>query len=241
MREIFKKIVDGDEVNIEFETDAPLYKKENPWLFSVFIKYAGLTEDGHEDFLESKESLIIALEHTNRAKYVGSRIVEGWHEFYFYSCDAKELNAIVAKMLSSTDYLYESNVVRDTKWNFYETQLFPTELEEHHIESEKIIFLLKEEEDDLTVEREVEHYAVFDTATQKERFIEDAKELGFAFKDDIATDEYEHGVALVKFHMPREAEVQKVVEELFALIKKEHGYYEGWSTTLANEEENSEI
>jgi len=249
MREVFKKLVDGSVVNIEIDVDADEFKSGRPWLFSVFVKYEGLdeTKDGYEDFLETKESLIIALEYTNKTKYVGSRIIDGWSEFYFHCEDSKELNAIVTKMLSSTTYIYESNVVRDTKWNFYETQLFPTELELHHIESAKIIFLLQEEEDDLSVEREVEHYAVFDTATQKERFVQQAKEFGFAFKDDIATDEYEHGVALVKFHMPRDEEVQKIVEELFVLIKKEHGYYEGWSTTLsddrslANEEENSEL
>ncbi len=243
MREFFKKVVDNSEINIEFETDAPLYKKENPWLFSVFIKYANLdeTEDRYEDFLDSKEALIIALEYTNKAKYIGSRIVDGWSEFYFCCSDAKELDSIVSKMLSSSNYVHESNVVRDTKWNFFETQLFPTELELHHIESAKIIFLLKEEEDDLSIEREVEHYAAFDTLTQKERFIANALKLGFAFKDDIATDEYEHGVALVKIHTPKEEVVQKVVEELFQEIKKEHGSYEGWSTTLASEEENIEL
>ncbi len=241
MREIFKKTVDGSLVNIEIDVDADEFKSGRPWLFSVFVKYEGLdeTKDGYEDFLETKESLIIALEHTNKANYVGSRIIDGWSEFYFHCEDSKDLNSIVAKILSSTGYVYESNVVRDTKWNFYETQLFPSELELHHIQSAKIIFLLEEEEDDLSVEREVEHYAVFDTATQKDRFVEHAKELGFAFKDDIATDEYEHGVALVKIHMPREEEVKKVVEELFPEIKKEHGYYEGWSTTLVSEEEEN--
>ena len=242
MREVFKKVMNGSEVNIEIETDAPLYKKANPWLFSVFIKYANLdeTQEGYEDFLDSKEALIIALEHTGKANYVGSRVVEGWSEFYFCCSDAKEFNSIVSKMLSCTTYAHESNVVRDTKWNFFETQLFPTELELHHMESAKIIFLLKEEEDDLDLEREVEHYAAFDTLTQKERFIAKAQLLGFTFKDDIATDEYEHGVALVKIHTPKEDVVQKVVETLFKEIKKEHGSYEGWSTTLANEEENIE-
>lgn len=242
MREIFNRVEDKSLINIEVEIDAGDFKEDNPWLFSVFIKYDALSQtiDGYEEFLETKESLIIALEHEEKAKYVGNRVVDGWSEFYFYAPDSKELNAIVAKVLTPTNYVYESNVVRDTKWSFYELQLSPTELESHHIQSAQILFLLEEEGDDNTIAREVEHYAVFDTSTQKERFIKSAIDIGFTFKDDIANDEYEHGVALVKIHMPTEEELKKVVEELYALIKKEHGFYEGWSTTLANDNDDEE-
>jgi regulator of RNase E activity RraB len=241
MREIFSRLEDGSLISIEAETEAHEYKGENPWLFSVFIKYDAVnqSEDKYEEFLETKESLIIALEHNQSAHYAGSRIVDGWSEFYFYASSSKELSSIVSAILAPANYVYESNVVKDTKWSFYELQLCPTELESHHLQSAQIIFLLEEEGDDISVAREVEHYAVFDTSTQKNRFVNSALELGFSFKDDIATDEYEHGVALVKIHMPSEEEVKKNVETLFALIKKERGFYEGWSTTLADKEENN--
>lgn len=244
MREIFTRIEDKSLINIEVEIDASDFKEDNPWLLSVFIKYDGISQelDGYEEFLETKESLIIALEHDDSAVYVGGRVVDGWSELYFYAPESKELSTLVSKILAPTNYAYESNVVRDTKWSFYELQLSPNELELHHIQSAKIIFLLEEEGDDLDIVREVEHYAVFDTVTQKERFIESALNIGYTFKDDIANDEYEHGVALIKIHMPTEEELTKIVEELHTLIKKEHGFYEGWSTTLANDmdEENDE-
>lgn len=240
MREFFNRYVDGSPINIEVDLEADKYKSANPWLFSVFIKYDGIdeTKEGYEDFLELKESLIIAIEHDKNAHYLGSRVVDGWSELYFCASSSKELNSTVSAILAPTNYVYESNVVKDAKWSFYELQLCPNELEACHIQSDKIIFLLQEEGDDITIPREVEHYAVFDTSTQKERFIESAQQHGFSFKDDIANDEYEHGVALVKVHSPNEEDVKKNVEELFELIKKEHGFYEGWSTTLANEEEN---
>ncbi len=241
MREIFDRLVDGNLAHIEVEVDGDEHKSNSPWLLSVFIKYelSSQNEEGYEEFLETKESLIIALEHANKAHYLGNRVLDGWNEFYFCTASSKGLDAIVHKILTPSHYMYESNVVRDTKWGFYETQLLPTELEYHHIQSAKIIFLLQEEGDDLSLEREVEHYAVFDTLTQKERFLTAVLEAGYIFKDDLATDEYEHGVALVKTHKPTNEEVQKIVEELFVLIKKELGYYEGWSTILIAEEENN--
>lgn len=237
MREVFKREQDGSLYNIEIEIDAGEYKEDFPWLFSVFIKYDGLDEssESYEEFLEIKESLIIAVEYEDKAKYVGSRIVDGWSEFYFCTSTAKDLNSLVSTMLKDTGYAHESNIIKDKKWNFYETQLFPTELEIAHIQSAKIIFLLDEEEDILTTPRVVEHYISFDTPTSKNRFINTLAIEGFSFKDEIDSEEFEHGIVLTKEHAVTEDEVTKVVSELFTAVKKEGGFYEGWSTTLVQE------
>jgi len=132
--------------------------------------------------------------------------------------------------------VYESNVVRDAKWDFHYRNLAPTELELCHIQSEKIIFLLQEEGDNLEIPRVVEHYVSFETPTQKNKFINSLNLEGFSFKDEISSDEFENGIALVKMHAVTSEEVQKVVNELFEAIKKKQGYYEGWSTLLAQED-----
>lgn len=239
MREIYNKLEDGDLIKIEVDVDASEHKDLNPWLFSVFLKYDGFDEskEGYEEYLETKESLIIALEHKDLTHYLGCRVVDGWSEFYFCAYDSKKLDSIVNSILTPSGYVYESNVVRDTKWGFYETQLFPSELEIAHIQSDKIIFLLEEEGEDLSIEREVEHYAVFDTPTQKNKFLNTLLDLnlGYTLKDDISSEEYEHGVAVVKKHSVTEDEVKKNVEEIFEVIKKSQGYYEGWSTVLVAE------
>lgn len=238
MREVFKRQEGETTLNIEIEIDAGEYKDEYPWLFSVFVKYDGLDDssEAYEAFLETKESLIIAIEYEDKAKYIGTRIVDGWSEFYFCTSSTKELNSLVAAMLKDTGYVYESNIIKDKKWNFYETQLFPTELELAHIQSEKIIFLLEEEGEDLSIPRDVEHYASFTTPTQKNRFLNNLNLEGFSFKDDLGSEEFEYGVALVKNHAVTQEVVQKNVEELFIPIKESQGFYEGWSTTLVNEE-----
>jgi len=236
MRDYFTRVEDGRVINMEVVMGAGEYKDGMPWLFSVFIKYDGdnTSEQDYEEFLESKESLIIGVEYEDKAKYIGSRVVDGWSEFYFCASSAKELNNMVTAMLKDTGYVYESNIVKDKKWGFYETQLFPTELELAHIQSSKIIFLLKEEDDILTTPRVVEHYLSFETPTAKNRFINTLDLDGFSFKDEIDSDDFEHGIVLVKEHSVDEDEVKKVVTELFEAVKKEGGYYEGWSTTLVH-------
>jgi len=239
MREFFKRVEDdGSEIYIESDMSAYGYSERYSWLFSVFIKFDAdkNSKDSFEEFLETKEALIIAIEHEGSAKYVGSRVVDGWNELYFYAEDSKALNTIVSKMLSNSGYVYESNVVKDAKWDFHYKHLVPSELESAHIQSEKIIFLLEEEGDELSKPRIVEHYVSFATPTQKERFLETLSLDGFSFKDEISSDDFENGLALVKEHAVTENEVKQVVEELFEVLKKEQGYYEGWSTTLANDD-----
>lgn len=236
MREIFKRNQDSQVSNIEIVIDAGKYKDEHSWLFSVFVKYDGLDDSSssYEEFLETKESLIIAIEYEDKAKYLGSRVIDGWSEFYFCASSAKELDSMVTAMLKDTGYAYESNIIKDKKWNFYETQLFPTELELVHLQSEKIIFLLQEEGEDLSIARDVEHYISFLTPTQKNKFVNTLALEGFSFKDDISSDEFENGVALIKNHCVSEEEVTTIVEVLFAKVKENGGYYEGWSTTLVS-------
>ncbi len=240
MRDFFKRVdEEGNEIYIESDTSAYGYSERYSWLFSVFIKFDDKknSKEQFEEFLETKEALIIAIEHEGNAKYVGSRIVDGWNELYFYAEDSKSLNPLVSKMLSESGYVYESSVVKDSKWDFHYKNLVPSELEAAHIQSEKIVFLLQEEGDDITIPRVVEHYVSFATPTQKERFLETLSLEGFQFKDEISSEDFENGVALVKNHALDEEEIKRVVEDLFEAVKKEQGYYEGWSTTLAVEDD----
>ena len=238
MRELFLREEEGTEVHIEVDMNAYAYSNKYGWLLSVFIKFdtQDETDEGFEEFLETKESLIIALEHDNKAKYVGSRVLDGWHELYFYADDSKGLDGIVKDILQQSNYVYESSIVRDTKWDFHYRNIAPNELELAHIQSEKIIFLLQEEGDRLEVPRVVEHYVSFTTPTQRDRFLDSLSLEGFTFKDEISSEEFENGIALVKTHAVTSEAVKNVVEELFNEIKKQQGYYEGWSTLLAEDE-----
>ncbi|SFV69699.1 Conserved uncharacterized cytosolic protein, putative [hydrothermal vent metagenome] len=238
MRDFFKRVEDGSEMIVETDSSAYGYSQRYDWLLSVFIKFDMASEsgEGFEEYLELKESLIIALEHDEKAKYVGGRSVDGWSELYFYAAESKGLVAQVDAILKDSGYKYESSVVRDAKWDFHYKNLTPNELEFAHMQSEKIIYLLEEEGDVLEMPRIVEHYVSFDTPTQKERFLDALMQESFQFKDEISSEEFENGIALTKEHAVTEEVLKAVVEELFVMIKSQNGYYEGWSTTLVKED-----
>lgn len=236
MREIFTRVEDDTSVHIEIDMSAYGYHQSFPWLFTVFIKFDALDRENekYEEFLEAKESLIISLEHEQKAKYAGMRVVDGWSEICFYAADAKGLEPLVAKMLNPSDFAHESQVVKDNKWDFHYKNLAPNTLELAHIQSEKIIFLLEEEGDKTDEMHSVEHYLSFTTPTQKNRFLNTLNIEGFSFKDEIESDEFDYGVALVKEHSVTSDEVKKNVIMLFEAVSKEKGFYEGWSTVLVD-------
>jgi regulator of RNase E activity RraB len=192
---------------------------------------------GYEEFLETKEALIIALEHNDVAKYVGSRVTDGWSELYFYALDSQGLDAITAHILKDGAYQYETSVVRDSKWDFHYKNLLPNDLEVADIQSREIINLLREEGDALEKVREIEYYLSFATPTQKERYIAEHIPEGFAFKDEVSSEEFVNGIALSKEDAVNEKQLLHNVEKLYESVKKVHGYYEGWSTTLVTKEE----
>jgi hypothetical protein len=238
MREFFNRIEDNELVKIEVDIAAKDYQETHPWLFSIFMKYDAFedTDEKMVEFFELKESLIIALEYKGIAYYIGNRIIDNWSEIYFCAEDSKGLEAIVNDILKSSGYVFECNVVKDAKWEFYDFNIYPTELEIAIMQSNKIVELLEDEGDNLSTCREVEHYASFETSSQKDRFVAKASESGFVFKDDLDAEEYDHGVALVKEHNVTEEELIHVVSDIFALIEEERGSYELWSTLIQEKE-----
>jgi uncharacterized protein (TIGR01619 family) len=235
MTQIYYKQEDGQKIATEVDLNAYGYMQKYSWLFSVFIKFdlEDETQEKYEEFLDTKASIIATVEYNEDAKYVGSRVVDGWTELYFYAKDSKSLGNKVSSILSSLEYAYEANVVKDAKWDFFNFNLYPSELEFHSIESQNIIEQLEQEGDKLDQQRPVEHYVHFDTPTQKERYIAGLSLEGFAYKDDISSEDFDNGIALVKTHDVLPETLEKVVYEICESLKKDHGYYAGWSTVLA--------
>jgi hypothetical protein len=138
MLNIFERLEDGKKVKIEVESEIDRYK-DNPWLLSIFLHVD--SSDVHTkhylEFLQMKGSLIIALEDEDRTGYIGSRAVDGWTEFYFYSTNPDGIKDRGGDTLQFEPYDYESHVIRDDEWSFYHRKLEPTPKESEQIEKTK--------------------------------------------------------------------------------------------------------
>ena len=247
MREFYTQVEDGSLVKIEVELEAEeniMDKAIYPWLYTVFIKLKsplpnGLADEDEEDFLsECKDRLALKLEEKEKAVYVGSKTRDGWYELYFYLEEPKGVENKTKELLNAFGYKYESNSVKDKKWNLFEVSLCPNEKQAHHIQSRQIIDEIKEEGDDISKPREVEHYVLFQTASLREKFTEVLEEKGLTCKGDFEREdeEYIYGVAVAIVHSLEEKVINETTDMLMDLCKEHHGHYEGWSTSLVDKE-----
>jgi len=127
MLNFFEREEDGKKVKIEVESEIEHYK-ENPWLMSICLNVDSLDKNSkhYMDFLRLKGSLIISLEDEDKTGYIGSRAVDGWTEFYFYSKNNDGIKERGGDTLQFENYHYESHVDKDPKWSFYHRNLEPT-------------------------------------------------------------------------------------------------------------------
>lgn len=246
MREYYTQVEEGASAKIEVELDAQSMIEDKilyPWLYTVFIKLknpmqSGLADEDEEDLLaECKDRLAIKLQEKEQAVYVGSKIISGWYELYFYLQDPKGIENKTKEMLSAFGYKYESNAVKDKNWKLYEVNLYPNLLQSHHIQSRQIIEEIQEEGDDITKPREVEHYILFQTPSLREKFVHVLEEKGLTCKGDFERDdeEFVYGVAVSVTQTIDEETMNKTTDMFMELCALHHGYYEGWSTSMADD------
>ncbi len=218
------------------------YPEENIYEEKTTLLYAFIKFDGDDEELLLIEQKLLERSAKLHLDYVGWRLIDGWLEFYFYAEQAKGFENALNDALKPK-YQFESGNRKDKKYETYYKMLMPNDKEYHNIQSEDIIADLEEAGDDLEAEHRIEYHAMFMTSTQRKRFIEAIEEAGFSFLQDFldekAEDDFVYGVVFTKLSPVSIDTLNKHTEDIFPLIKQEHGRYEGWGTEslVAKEEE----
>ncbi len=221
----------------ELYPDENIYEEKHTLLWA-FIKIEG----DDEELLHLEQKILEMTRHLD-LDYAGWRLFEGWAEFYFYGESAKGFENALNEALKPK-YQFESGNRRDKKYETYKTLLLPNATEYHTIQSEMIISELEEVGDDLEAEHRIEHHALFMTKTQRARFIEAVQEAGFDFLNEFlvekSEDDYVYGIVFTKLSGVSFEILAKQTEDIFPLIKQEHGRYEGWGTDAVTMNEMSD-
>ncbi|MFC2073942.1 DUF695 domain-containing protein [Campylobacterota bacterium] len=218
------------------------YPEENIYEEKTTLLYAFIKFDGDDEELLLIEQKLLEKSAKLHLDYVGWRLIDGWLEFYFYAEHAKGFENSLNDALKPK-YQFESGNRKDKKYETYYKMLMPNDKEYHNIQSEDIIADLEEAGDDLEAEHRIEYHAMFMTSTQRKRFIEAIEEAGFSFLQDFldekAEDDFVYGVVFTKLSPVSIDTLNKHTEDIFPLIKQEHGRYEGWGTEslVAKDEE----
>lgn len=219
----------------DFYPEENIYEEKFVLLYS-FIKFDG----DDEELLEIEAKL---LDKTPKLDYVGWRLIDGWAEFYFYGENAKGFENALNDALKPK-YQFESGNRKDKKHETYYKLLVPNTQEYHNLQSEDIINDLEEAGDDLSLEHRIEYHAVFQTSTQRKRFLESIEEDGFSFLNDFldekAEDDFVYGVVVTKLSAVNLEVLNTQTKMIFPTLEREHGRYEGWGTNAITASEEDE-
>ena len=243
MFDYYTLVDDGNAVRTELDLslieEAP--QDERGWLAWLFIKIKSpdemqwCSEHECELLLKIQQRLSNVIAEKLDGVMAGVRMQEGWQEFYFYLPTAKKFENSAAEVMRSFEgYAYDTGTTKDRKWDKYRRELYPDAMMAQQIDSRYIINELEEEGDDINVERNVEHYLFFQTMAQAVRAAESLGESGFTLKEEMEQDgTYAYGIVMTKIHAVNEETLMQETLGLFQAAAKEHGVYEGWSTTLS--------
>lgn len=234
-----------DDENVPYRCDVELDlieespQEERPWLLWLFVKADAVTES-----LEAfTHDLISALNTSVNAVFAGRVMKEGWAEFYFYAPQSKRFENISSDIMNQHGgYVYERGSSRDSKWEMYNDNLYPDAYGLLSIQNRHTIAALVEAGDDLNIPREVEHYLFFQTKTSMERAVSQLASHGYEAKEYVNDDEsdYGYGVVLVNIEAINPETIEETTTSLYESAIQEHGIYEGWSTTLAEDANGAE-
>ena len=227
------------ELEMDYLENAP--QQERPWLLWAFLKMNDVDEEGFATAAELQrvtgvtDTLKETLSNEIDAISVGQKYEDGWLELYFYAPTAKKFQSIVSKVLGS-DFITDTGSTKDAKWEHYLYTLYPSALMLQQVQSRHIIDELKEEGDDLTLEREVEHYMGFLTESQAKRVSEELYLHGFKEKEVSynSSEEYGNTLVLTQEHAIDAELLEELAFLLITTAEKEHGIYVGWSTGVTS-------
>lgn len=218
------------EVELSLFDDAPQVLK--PYLLWLFVKNSDPLDN---QFIDFRKDLIDTLQTQLNASYAGTIAKDGWCELYFYADTPKVFENLVAQTMGRHQpYAYERSTTRDGKWEMYLERLYPDPYVALTIQNRHTVEALLEAGDDLSLEREVEHYFYFQTKSALERFLQSLISYGFTLKEYVEDNDsdYTYGAVVIKTESILPEQVKETTLMLYDAVLQEHGNYEGWSTVL---------
>lgn len=183
------------------------------------------SEDEFDDLVAVEQSLEANL--TDGAIYAGRCTTAGCRDFYFYVADIEAFTTSAASaMAGHPAYAYSTRHRPDPEWTVYREFLLPGPRDMQRIHNRRVVALLEEHGDRLTMPRWIDHRAYMPNDTSAEALQITLFEQGFSVEvyHRDAT-----GAVTVDFkRVDAPEEIERVVMPVFDLVRSLGGDYDGW-------------
>lgn len=242
--ESYLKPIEGKKAMVAFNAGVSDFVPDNEYMYLAFVKVKlntpkedGLVSDEEGDdvgFIEDRlemESL-----RWKSGKYIGRIITQGEVNFIYYlKMDFEWGDTVAAAMGYFPNYTYEFGSRMDLEWEVYQKLLFPTLREWQIIANHHSCDNLKEQGDNLRMERAIEHKAYFEDEENRKKFISLVEELGFKNQKEMEVpfnDKIMHGVQFYRIDTPFYYDIDALTMSIIDLSDSCHGSYDGWESSL---------
>ena len=160
--------------------------------------------------------------------YVGRITYGGHREYYYYSADYSFKEEIL-QLMQAYGYRFDTAETEDPTWSSYKEELYPTSQDWQIIKDRGVIENLKENGDECSEARPIDHFAYFSTNADALNFCENAFQLGFEAAREISTlEDGTFSVHLLKNDTPEYPFFSNITMSLLKLAQESNGHYDGW-------------
>jgi regulator of RNase E activity RraB len=225
-------------LNFWYEDRAPLRGFSELGCVSIKMKSPGSfgmgTDTDFEALRQLDNDISGALFKRIGSHFVGRIRSGGQWNLYYYSRPGSGFEEIVRKVMSELPaYEYKLITKTDPDWDFYRKTLLPDAEKKQWLKDRLVVEKLKENNDDLSKPRPVDHFAYFISRKDREAFITAIGKLGFVIanrtdgKGDIL-----FGVEFKRTDPVNLDAIHTVVMKLKQLAERHNGEYDGWGTQV---------
>ena len=240
--ELYMKNLEGKPASIQFNAGISMDVDEFQYTYPIvaFVK-AKLKEPKDNGLLgEHEEPEILFMEDKLEAsmikfrigKYVGRVISDGYVTFLYYVQFTYNWPDFIEFALNEhTDYEITNGHSEDAEWNYYNKLLYPNAKEWQLIQNHKVCDNLREQGDNLHLERLVEHKLYFKNEEKKDALIKALEEMKFKIKEEIVNEDGFKGVHFYRLDNAFYHDIDALTLNLIDLAESNNAQYDGWETS----------
>jgi len=189
------------------------------------------------DGLPSKEEYptLVQIEESLRAQvcadtlslFIGIGSSQGCRIFYFYAREPVRFSSSVAlAMKNFPDYRFTIEIQDDPVWEIYRSFLYPPPEELERIGNRRVCDRLRENGDDLTMARAIDHFAYFSDTIAMREFVQYLRNEGFNILSESLSSDGKLRVEFSRSDVPQQ--IDDVTLKLFREVSALSGQYDGW-------------
>lgn len=199
----------------------------------------GLSSQQEFDALVALEDHVVPmLAGAGQAVYAGRNTSSGCRDFFFYVVQGESWDAQVEQaMRAAPDYRFRSGHRPDPTWNAYHEFLYPGPRTRESMENRDVCAALEERGDALLQLREIDHWAHFPSAGERDEFLRKARAMGFENRTPTRDDDGEPdwGAQVFRSDVPGYGAIDDICLPLYDLAHECGGRYDGWECEVVTQ------